>query len=1383
MRKLFSWRTIGAIVLLVLLNTAAWAQVENPDGIAEPELVVVPGTIQSVLGCDGDWEPACEVTALAAQGDSIYSATFTLPAGEYEYKVALNGAWDENYGANGVLGGDNIALTLEEDTDVTFTYDHGRGLIFDSVNGEPEMDAPPADEEPAEEPDETAAIDYFDTSGTNPDGYDVPLQVVIPGTLQIPAGCDGEWNTTCPQTELTADDDDGLIWTGTFALPAGEYEYKVALNGTWDQNYGLDGEAGGPNIPLSVAEDSDVIFVYNHALGQVFDSINFPDLTLPGGGEETDIVIPDMVNVPGTIQPELGDCGEWDPACEATQLEYLEEYNVWTRTFDNIAAGSYEYKVAIDGAWTENYGAVADQDGPNIALNVPEDTPITFWYDHETNWIMDDIRHFVVTAPGSYQDELGCAEDWDPACMITWLQDVDGDGIYTYSTRDIPAGDYEAKVAINRSWDENYGAEGEPDGANIAFNVPSANTPVTFTYDSNLKVMVVTAGGSAISGANMRTLGAYWVLEDTLLWSVEPQDALDYRLIYSTAGEINVSLFGMSGVEDALTLTAGGDIPAEVLGKFPHLEGLYAYTISDDDLARVPDVLKTQFAIAAYDSADNVRELSGVQIPGVLDDLYTYDGPLGPVFDAEGVPTITVWAPTAQDVNLLLYADSGPRTDPERLDMDYDAASGTWSITGDESWEGQFYTFEVTVYAPTVLEIVTNEVTDPYTLSLSMNSTRSQIVDLSDPDLMPEGWLDYEKPALDAPEDITIYELHIRDFSAFDESVPEELRGTYLAFTLEDSAGMQHLQSLVDAGLTHLHLLPSFDIATINENRDRWFEPDPEELAEFAPDSDEQQAALEPIRDLDGFNWGYDPYHFNVPEGSYSTEPDGAQRILEYRQMVKALNELGLRVAQDVVYNHTNSSGQAARSVLDKVVPGYYHRLNSRGLVETSTCCQNTATEHNMMRRLMIDSIILNATHYKIDAFRFDLMGHHMLEDMLQVREALDSLTLEEHGVDGESIYIYGEGWNFGEVANDARGVNATQINLYGTGIGTFNDRLRDAVRGGSPVDGERYFQQGLTNGLYVSATDLHETNDSLETLLTFSDLARIGLAGNLRDYSLVAASGETVTGADLLYNDSPLAGYTADPQENIIYVSKHDNETLYDNNVLKAPRDVELDTLVRMQNLGLSYVMYAQGVPFFHAGSDMLRSKSLDRNSYNSGDWFNRLDFTYEMNNFGVGLPPEQDNGNRYEVMQPLLAEEKYQADSDAIMQNADVFRDMLNVRYSTPLFRLETAEDVMNRVAFHNTGPEQVPGLIVMSITDTGDGIEDIDPDHDAVFVVFNATPDEVTFAPDGGVLAGLPVMLHGELADGSDSVTASASFDDEAGAFTVPGYTTAVYVQPQS
>jgi pullulanase-type alpha-1,6-glucosidase len=775
--------------------------------------------------------------------------------------------------------------------------------------------------------------------------------------------------------------------------------------------------------------------------------------------------------------------------------------------------------------------------------------------------------------------------------------------------------------------------------------------------------------------------------------------------------------------------------------------------------------LKGQVAVAAT-GPDGLLDATGLQIAGVLDDLYAYDGPLGVSYE-DGVPVLRVWAPTAQRVRLIRFADSNPETQGEATTMRIDPETGVWSLEGEPDWDRQYYLYEVTVFAPSTGAVETNLVTDPYSVSLSLNSERSQIVNLDDADLKPEGWGDVALPPLAAPEDIVIYELHVRDFSAFDPRVPAELRGTYGAFL--GGSGAEHLAALAEVGVTHLHLLPTFDIATINENPAERTEPDPAELAALPPDSEEQQAIIGEVRDLDAFNWGYDPLHYNVPEGSYSTDPDGVTRILEYRQMVQALNALGLRVVADVVYNHTNASGQNDNSVLDRIVPGYYHRLNASGRVETSTCCQNTATEHAMMRKLMVDSIRLWVEQYGITAFRFDLMGHHMKDDMLAVRAALDEID--------PSIYVYGEGWDFGEVAGNARGVNATQANMAGTGIGTFNDRLRDAARGGSPFGGQQ--EQGFVTGLYYdpNETDQGTTEEQLAQLLHFADLVRVGLAGNLAAYEFIGASGELVSGADVDYNGNP-AGYTADPQENIVYVSKHDNETLFDAVQYKAPVAVDMAGRVRMQNLGNSIVMLSQGVPFFQAGDDLLRSKSFDRNSYNSGDWFNAIDWTAATTNFGRGLPQAGDNESMWPVMAPLLADPALVPQPEHIAAAAAHFQEMAQVRASSPLFHLRTAEDVQARLAFLNTGPEQIPGVIVMSLSDTVG--ENLDPAADRVVVLFNANDEELTFTVSDW--AGREMALHRVLANSADALVRESAWDAETGTFTVPGRTTAVFVQAE-
>jgi pullulanase-type alpha-1,6-glucosidase len=396
-------------------------------------------------------------------------------------------------------------------------------------------------------------------------------------------------------------------------------------------------------------------------------------------------------------------------------------------------------------------------------------------------------------------------------------------------------------------------------------------------------------------------------------------------------------------------------------------------------------------------------------------------------------------------------------------------------------------------------------------------------------------------------------------------------------------------------------------------------------------------------------------------------------------------------------------------------------------------------------------------------------MGHHMLDDMKAVRAALDALTLEKDGVDGKSIYVYGEGWDFGEVAKNARGKNASQLNIAGTGIGVFNDRLRDAVRGGNPFDDVRL--QGFSTGLYFTnnANESRTTEEQLSKLNDYTDWIRLGMAGNLADYELTRSNGETEPGNKILYNGAP-AGYTADPQENIIYVSAHDNQTIFDAIQVKAPAEATLADRIRMNNLALSVVMFSQGVLFFHAGDDILRSKSFDPNSYNSGDWYNKLDWTYESNNFGVGLPLE--GTGQWDIYKPLLAQPTLAPTKADIESAAAVFREFLQIRKSSKLFRLETADQIKSEVSFYNNGPQQIPGLIVMHLKDTNN----IDSAYQEIVVLFNAQPESVSFS--GADFAGKNFILHPVQQSSVDEMVRNSKYDPVSGIFTVPGRTTAVY-----
>jgi pullulanase-type alpha-1,6-glucosidase len=615
-----------------------------------------------------------------------------------------------------------------------------------------------------------------------------------------------------------------------------------------------------------------------------------------------------------------------------------------------------------------------------------------------------------------------------------------------------------------------------------------------------------------------------------------------------------------------------------------------------------------------------------------------------------------------------------------------------------------------------------------------------------------------------AQTDMSVYELHVRDFSINDSTVSEANRGKYTAFTETGSNGMKHLAALSRAGMTDIHLLPVYDIGSVPEKG--CVVPQPS----GAPDSDSQQALVGATFIKDCYNWGYDPYHYSAPEGSYATDPaDGARRIIEFRQMVMALHKANLRVGMDVVYNHTYRGGQEEKSVLDRVVPGYYHRLNAKGVVERSTCCDNTATENMMMAKLMIDSAELWTRHYKIDSFRFDLMGH-------QPRAAMEALQARVDKAAGRRVNLIGEGWNFGEVENGARFVQASQLSLNGSGIGTFSDRGRDAVRGGGAGDsGEKMFSmQGYINGL-VYAPNAHAGQRPKEDLLRTADLVRVGLAGSVRTYKMKTWQDKELELQAIDYSGQP-AGYASEPSEVVNYVENHDNQTMYDVNAFRLPLETTSAERARVQMLGAAINAFSQGVAYYHAGFDILRSKSLDRNSFESGDWFNRLDWSYQDNYYGVGLPPEADNGKDYALMKPLLANAAIKPAPADIAFARDAFRDLLKIRASSTLFRMRTAADIRQRLHFLNTGSAQVPTVVAARL----DGAGYAGAGFKTVTYLINVDKVEQSIVADGE--KGKQYRLHPvhTAAGAADQRARAARYDSATGRFTVPARTAVVFVE---
>jgi pullulanase len=858
---------------------------------------------------------------------------------------------------------------------------------------------------------------------------------------------------------------------------------------------------------------------------------------------------------------------------------------------------------------------------------------------------------------------------------------------------------------------------------------------------------------------------AHWVNRDTIAW-IGAEPGANYRLYHSPTGQITAQIPDgvLLGPFVPLSVDTNG-LPQFVVEKFPFLKGATALKISEGDLAHVSGLLKGELILAKMNDAASA-DATTLLLAGVLDDLFYFDGELGAQQSGNEI-RFRLWAPTARSVRLFVYDD--PDEAVSEIYPMAESDAGVWETrVGDPSWlNSKYYVYEVEVFSRQHAQMVTNVVTDPYSVGLAPNSLKSLVVDFDSPLSKPDSWNLIPKPELASPTDIVLYELHIRDFSIFDQTVPDQDRGKYTAFTRVFSNGMLHLWGLAAAGLTHVHLLPAFDFTSVPELAAEQKLPQFDSTSK-EPDSTEPQAAISAVKDLDGYNWGYDPYHYGTPEGSYSTNPSGITRIREFRAMVESLHLIGLRVVMDVVYTHTAAAGQDLFSVLDRVVPGYYYRLDRNGDYYTSTCCPNTASEHRMFFKLMLDTLKVWVKEYRVDGFRFDLMGFSFKSNLLELQKAL-------HEID-PTLYLYGEGWDFGEVANNALGENATQANMAGTGIGTFSDRGRDAVRGGRAFDRGRRLvaSQGFLNGLWYDRNEFG--NGTLQQLLEASDLVKLALAGTAKDYQLVDHRGALVTGAQLGYNGRP-AGYSRDPVDVINYISAHDNQTLFDNNQYKLPIGTEMSDRVRVNNLGLALIGLAQGIPFFHAGDDLLRSKSFDRNSYNSGDWFNRLDWTYQKNNFAVGLPPEWDNQEDWPLMRLFLQNRSIKPGFDEIYASHLYFKDILRIRKSTPLFRLRTGIEVRQRLSFYNAGPDQQPALIVMAILDRQEPT--LDPEVKSVVVFFNV--DKVQKTLTLGNYVGVPLELHPVLwRSAADLVVKEARYESWSGNFIIPPRTTAVFVE---
>lgn len=876
---------------------------------------------------------------------------------------------------------------------------------------------------------------------------------------------------------------------------------------------------------------------------------------------------------------------------------------------------------------------------------------------------------------------------------------------------------------------------------------------------------------------------AHWLTPDLIL--------IDETLLLNATKQSTITLV-RDGQEDLGLALSSIEVPQDILVQFPHLKGFKGVTISKAlPLATIKQWLKSPLTVLVQ-SNDKIVSAAHVQAANIIDSVYGETAQkavdLGSVILSDSIQ-FKLWAPTAKTVNILLFNKDKSPANPVNFAMEEDIDTGIWQIKMPKASSDIYYRYQLTVFHPKSQQFETLSVTDPYSLSLSTNSEFSHVIDLNNVRTLPKGWSQQLDNTVENLVDNVFYETHIRDFSAHDLTLStQSFAGKYAAFSEENSAGINHLKALRLAGVNNIHLLPTFDLGTINENADEVISLDDSiakickqinvkglcesnvdqtlalrsHLQTLPTNDDSIEVIISQLRELDNYNWGYDPFHYTVPEGSYALNPEADARILEFREMVQAIHNLGFRVIMDVVYNHTHQAGLAPTAILDKIVPNYYHRLDPfTGDIAQSTCCDNTATERVMMEKLMIDSLVVWARDYKIDGFRFDLMAHQPKDAMLRARSAVLAVDADN--------YFYGEGWNFGEVANNQRFVQASQLELGGTQIGTFTDRLRDAVRGGAfnATGKEIRKSQGIGNGLGAVPNELQ--TGYLEQYHLMMDQLRIGLAGNLAHFPLLNSKNHQVTGKDIPYGDQ-LTGYALDPADTINYVSKHDNQTLWDNNQYRVAFDLSTHDRVRMHLQSLAFPIFAQGIPFLHMGSELLRSKSFLRDSYDYSDWFNKVDFTMQSNNYNVGLPPKDKDQANWAMIKELLErnEGRDHVAPEDIQFSANVFLELLSLRQSIPLFRLASAEQIIDQVTFHNVGSKQQIGIVAMHIKST--------TEHPSIAVIFN-TNNESKSVPFTG--AQNYQLHHIQQQSIDERVRTSQALSK---GFVVPALTTAVFVQKE-
>ena len=1110
--------------------------------------------------CGSEWNPADANNLMTLNANGLYEKTYTnVPAGTHSFHIT-DGTPDNCWG----VAGGSYEITLGFAQDVTIFFHPETKEISVSLAG--------------------ASAAYY-----------------VIGTSSL---CGSEWDLT-DSTNLMTLNDAGLYEKTYSSVPAGTHQFQIT-DGSWDHLWGVD----GGNYVLVLEKAQDVTILFNPETKEI--TVTGPEA-------------PPSYYVAG--QAAL--CGsEWDPGDWNNKMIRIHD-SVYEKIYAEVPAGTYELKVT-DGTWDNSWG----QDGANYVITLTQTQNVTVLFHAETGEVTVSLSETGDDYYVAGTFDL-CGVEWDPGYAGNKML-LSADGLYKKTFFNVPAGSHEFKTTIG-TWSSCWGLNGnnfvftteEESDVTITFDAESKEILVILTeatpglvkeepdpvsYDITINVHYYRADGDYTSwevhmwngadglsatrkfadetvehdGKQWKVATYYADAADSWVgfivkkpdWTKDPDGDRHVDISDVTGGVVNVYAVSGSALNDFEVDKSQAEMGAKVTAAvYDHTNGTIevttscpienlsadTFTLEGPDgqvvISSVESISSCVYRVICKDAidADNVYTLYYKDVPCIVTvpNLYSTEGfeaeftytgnDLGAVWSAEST-TFRVWAPTAAAVSVNLYATgSDKEAGAKKLgshEMTPDV-NGTWVVTVEGDLNGVYYTYSVTRKGETV------EAVDPYARTTGINGNRAMVIDLDSTD--PEGWEKDTYVTVDNYTDAVIWELHVRDFS-IDPSSGMTNQGKYLAFTengttvpgTDIATGVDYM---VNLGVKYVHLLPVYDINSVDET-------------------------------TGGYNWGYDPKNYNVPEGSYSTDPyNGAVRVNEFKQMVQALHSNGIGVVMDVVYNHVADAGSFC---FNQIVPGYFSRIYDDGSYQSNSGCGNdTATERAMVRKYIVDSVLYWAEEYHIDGFRWDLVG---LIDYETINEVME----EVHKVN-PNIIFYGEGWEMctwttkdGYVEKMTTQNNDQLVNSEAHVFAFFNDTIRNLIHGGVFNATNKGFVSGRVG---VSAK---------KTLID-------SYMGN----STWGSAGETV--------DTPL--------QTINYASCHDNYTLFDNLTLDVMSELGCtaeearELAVSMNKLAAGYYITAQGVPFIHAGEEMLRSKpdanqtnGFNHNSYASGDQINAI-------------------------------------------------------------------------------------------------------------------------------------------------------------------------------